>query len=70
MAFDKRTQVQIDKDNIKYGQQMQDIQSLFAETKGKEKRELIKRVKRFLKGRPKVRVIIKPNQIMIQDIKE
>ncbi len=68
MAFEDRSEDQIELDNLNMGKVVPRVEAIYYDSK-KEKRALLKRVKKFMKAHRNVRLVIKPEQIWIQDIK-
>ena len=64
--FEQKTEAERELNNLKFGQEMREIESIFYDGK-KEKKRILLRIKKFLKNHRNIRVIIQPNQITLQD---
>lgn len=69
MSWEQRSEDQREIDNLSHGQEVKHIEAIFYDGK-KDKGRIFRRIKIFLKTHRNVRMIIKPNQIIIQDKNE
>ena len=69
MSWELKSEDQRELDNLMHGQEVKEIEAIFYDGK-KDKRRIFRRIKIFLKAHRNIRVIIKPNQIILQDKNE